>query len=444
MLKKWSRIALASFLVLMVGASIASATTARVRSLANVGDYISDDSAVNRWYSTLPSFGNQINAEMGQWDGASLTDTRGLGWIHACGENGKWGTYRISLNENALDHPGFWMGNPFYANHFPGSADDLGAPAGIVDLGVAYADSPMNKWDLAGGWELGESIALGLSVTQSKWNAESSAIGFKASNQFLTIGGGFSWTNNDKMVFDATATFGTASGDSQMDDGAGGVTKVEWDSNTAFDIAGRLFYDWKDNVTVVPVVEFTQSDYSLKDTSTPTSTPIPTPNGDKNTDFLIGVGLNMDVNQDNMVVLALEYMNRKFEYSNPADAAAIGSIDEVTLKYMPTVRLALETQITSWLTTRVGAAKYLVTAEAKFVGGDKDKTTQGTPIFDPAQFTPNGFDWFLGCGFNVAEWTIDLELASETPFNLGYWLTGYTNYSTAAGPVTHIAAVWNY
>ena len=121
MLKNWSRIALASFLVLMVGASVASATTARVRSLANTGDYISDDSAVNRWYSTLPSFGNQVNAEMGFWDGNSLTDTRGLGWIHACGENGKWGTYRISLNENAVDHPGFWIGNPFYQVHVPGN-----------------------------------------------------------------------------------------------------------------------------------------------------------------------------------------------------------------------------------------------------------------------------------------------------------------------------------
>jgi len=190
----------------MVGASIASATTARVRSLANVGDYISDDSAVNRWYSTLPSFGNQINAEMGQWDGNSLTDTRGLGWIHACGDDGKWGTYRISLNENALDHPGFWMGNPFYQNHLPGSSGFLGAGSPTFD------DTPMNKWDLAGGWELGESMALGLSITQSKWDAEDTAADAKASSSFFTIGGGFSWTNNDKMVFDATATFGTAGG----------------------------------------------------------------------------------------------------------------------------------------------------------------------------------------------------------------------------------------
>jgi hypothetical protein len=430
MLKNWSRIALASFLVLMVGASVASATTARVRSLANTGDYISDDSAVNRWYSTLPSFGNQVNAEMGMWDGNSLTDTRGLGWIHACGENGKWGTYRISLNENALDHPGFWMGNPFYQNHLPGNSNFLGAIGS-----PAFDDTPMNKWDLAGGWELGENMALGLSVTQSKWNAEDTEADAKASNSFFTVGGGFSWTNNDKMVFDATATYGKAGGEQTL-----GTNKTEWDSGTAFDIAARLFYDWKDNVTLVPVAEYSKSDYSLKNSAAT----IPAPNGDKTSDFLLGLGLNMDVNQDNMLVFALEYMQQKFEYSNAAAAADTAEIDNITAKYMPTVRLALETQVTSWLTTRIGAAKYLVTLETKVVDGDKSKATQGAPIYDVNQVTPNGFDWFLGCGFNVAEWTIDLELASETPFNLGYWLTGYSNYSTSAGPVTHIAAVWNY
>jgi hypothetical protein len=291
----------------------------------------------------------------------------------------------------------------------------------------------MNKWDLAGGWELGESMALGLSITQSKWDAEDTAADAKASSSFFTIGGGFSWTNNDKMVFDATATFGTAGGEQTV-----GATKIEWDSSTAFDIAARLFYDWKDNVTVVPVAEYSSSDYSLKSSAGP----IAIPNGDKTTDFMLGVGLNMDVNQDNMIVLALEYMHQEFEYSNPDTTAA--SLDKITAQYLPTIRLALETQVTSWLTTRIGAAKYLVSIESESIGGDKLKATAGAPTFNPAQITPNGFDWFLGCGFNIAEWTIDLELASETPFNLGYWLTGYTNYATASGPVTHIAAVWNY
>jgi hypothetical protein len=436
MLKKWSRIALASFLVLMVGASIASATTARVRSLANVGDYISDDSAVNRWYSTLPSFGNQVNAEMGVWDGASLTDTRGLGWIHACGDNGKWGTYRISLNENAVDHPGFWMGNPFYSVHVPGN----GGPYNDPLASGGWEDTPMNRWDIAGGWELGENIALGLSITESKWSAEDTGADAEASNTFKTIGAGFSWTNNDKMVFDASVTFGMAGGDATVGTGAT-ATSFEWDSSTAFDIAARLFYDWKDNVTVVPVAEYASSDFSLKQTS-PAATTIPTPNGSKITDFMLGVGLNMDVNQDNMVVLALEFMHRTWEDSNPDSAGT--ALDTQTWNYLPTVRLALETQITSWLTTRVGAAKYIGSVEVKTNNGDKTKLSPGTPtVFTGGDSLP-GFDWFLGCGFNVAEWTIDLELASETPFNLGYWLTGYSNYSTAAGPVTHIAAVWNY
>jgi hypothetical protein len=430
MLKKWSRIALASFLVLMIGSSIAFATTARVRSLANTGDYISDDSAVNRWYSTLPSFGNQVNAEMGAWDGSPLSDSRGLSWIHACGDDGKWGTYRISLNENALDHPGFWMGNPFYSVHAPGFlSGNLGDPLGFG----FWDDTPMNKWDLAGGWELGESIALGLSITQSKWNAEDTAASAEVSNSWLTFGAGITWTNNDNMVFDASATFGKAGGDATI-----GTTTVEWDSGTSFDIAARLFYDWKDNVTLVPVAEFATSEYSLSYTPAPPG-PIATPNGNKITDFMIGLGLNMDVNQDNMLVFALEYMNRQWEYANPDTAAA--STDKTTWQYMPTVRLALETQVTSWLTTRIGAAKYLGSVETETVGGDKTKETPGTPTVGTGL---DGFDWFLGCGFNVAEWTIDLELASETPFNLGYWLTGYSNYTTGGGPVSHIAAVWNY
>jgi hypothetical protein len=435
MLKNWSRIALASFLVLMVGASIASATTARVRSLANTGDYISDDSAVNRWYSTLPSFGNQVNAEMGFWDGNSLTDTRGLGWIHACGENGKWGTYRISLNENAIDHPGFWIGNPFYQVHVPGNGGPYNEPAVVAG---AWDDTPMNRWDLAGGWELGESIALGLSITESKWSAEDTAADAKASNHFTTIGGGFSWTNNDKMVFDASATVGLAGGSAEYGTGAT-ANKVEWDSKTAFDVAARLFYDWKDNVTLVPVAEFSTSDFSLKQSQTPA---LATPNGTKTTDFMLGLGLNMDINQDNMLVFALEYMHREMKDSNPDSAAT--ALDKTTWQYLPTVRLALETQVTSWLTTRIGAAKYIGSVETTLNNGDKTKLTPGTPTSLTGGANLPGFDWFLGCGFNVAEWTIDLELASETPFNLGYWLTGYSNYSTAAGPVTHIAAVWNY
>ncbi len=424
MLKNWSRIALASFMVVLLGASAAFATTSRVRSLANVGDYISDDSAVNRWYSTLPSFANQVNVELGDWS-AGLIGTRAMGWTQSCGDDGKWGTYRISLNENAVDSPGFWIGNPFYQVHTPSDKGGLNDPTGT------HNNTPVNKWDLAGGWELGENMTLGVAFTHSSWNYKNTAAQIDASNSYLTLGAGITWTNNDNTVVDAVATFGKAGGEVKE-----GTATTKWDGSTAFQIAGRMFYDWKDNVTVVPMAEFATSDFSLQ--SDPTA--IPAPNGQKLTDFMVGLGMNMDVNQDNMLVFALEFMNRKAEYSNPDTTAT--SFKEDTMRYLPTIRLALESHITSWLTTRVGAAKYLVKETQKDVGSDEISATPQHPYDD---FAPSGFDWFLGCGFNVAEWTVDLELAHETPFSLGYWLTGYSAWGTFdTGPVARISAVYNY
>jgi hypothetical protein len=276
---------------------------------------------------------------------------------------------------------------------------------------------------------------LGVSITQSSWSVEDTAVELDASNSFLTFGAGLTWSNNEDMVLDASLTFGTAGGDITF-----GTDKVEWDSSTAFDIAARLFYDWTDDVTVVPMAEFATSDYALKQTTTPPSD-IPTPNGNKITDFMIGVGMNMDVNEDNMLVFALEYMHRSWEYTNPDTTA--GAFDKSTWTYLPTVRLALETQQTDHITTRIGAAKYLVSYKEEANDGEEYKETPGVPTGIGGGNVPN-FEWFLGCGFNIAEWTIDLELASETPFNLGYWLTGYSNYDTAGGPVSHISAVWNY
>ena len=447
MSKNWSRIALASFLVLLLGASAAFATTARVRSLANAGDYMSDDSNVNRWYSTLTSYANQVNAEMGTWDPINFgySGTHGLSWINACGEDGKWGTYRISLNESSLNAPGSWIGNRFYRDHSPMD----GSIIPVIGTAV-FAETPLNRWDLAGGWDLGENMALGIAVTQSKWKAKDT-VGIanqfdtaEISDSWMTLGAGFTWTNNDNMVFDVLANFGTAGGKYTSSLTTGGntvTTTAEWDAKTAFDIGARLFYDWKDDVALVPMAEFATSDYSIKYSDNSGANPPlanPVPNGQKTTDFMFGLGINKDVNQDNMLVFALEVMNRT-EKDSKTDSTSV----EYTSLYLPTFRLALESHITSWLTTRVGAAKHLLNEKAKYNDGERQAGV-GTPAtVNPPTGGPSGFEWFLGCGFNVAEWTVDLELAQETPFALGYWLTGYSGYG-AGGPVGRISAVYNY
>ena len=441
MVKNWSKIVLVSLLVIAFAAP-AFATTARVRALANTGDYLSDDSNVYRWYSTLPSYANMVQAEMGTWGGSyytgpaqpgfgALMDSRALGFNYACGEDGKWGTYRLTLNENAVDDPGFYLVNPFI---------QLMSPGGLIGGVPPFGQTPVNKWDLAGGWEVGESIVLGFAYTRSSMNAEftdnvDAANNEKLDSSWSTYGLGFTWTNNESMILDATFTLASAGG--KWENAGGGGETVEWDKSSAYELSGRLFWDWKDYVTVVPKFQYSSADYALK--SSPTA--ITAPNGDKTMGFMFGVALDIEVNGSNTLIWATEYNYAKFEDS----AAADGETDEFTISVLPTFRLALESEITSWLTTRVGAVHSNISYTDKQTDTE-EKATDGAWI--PGEgFLENGFSWYLGAGFNVAEWTIDMELAPETPFSIGYWLTGYSAFGAfpgVAGPVYRISGMYNF
>jgi hypothetical protein len=447
MVKNWSRIVLVSLLALAIAAP-AFATTARVRSMANTGDYLSDDSNVFRWYSTLPSYAKMVQAELGTKQGeGGLSNTRALGFNYACGEDGKWGTYRISLLENAVDHPGFYQINNFLYNFAPGDA---------ANLGTAIA-TPVNKWDLAGGWEIGETIVLGFAYTRSSWKYEDEQNRgtqadptTKASVSWSTFGLGFTWTNNEDMIFDAAVTYVTAGGEIWTPSpapAAPATTKLEWDKSGGFDLSARMFYDWKDYVTLVPLFEYASSDYALK--TAPNAVSVP--NGDKDSAFLFGAGLDIEVNGSNTLIFAAEYNWYKWEYS-VADTltsppASTSTLQKQSTSIFPTFRLALESEITSWLTTRIGAVHRNVSTTQTRAGKD-EKWTNDTPTglggVDPGSDPMDNFDWFLGCGFNVAEWTIDMELAEETPFNLGYWITGYSGNWGYGGPVSRISAVYNF
>jgi hypothetical protein len=442
---KWSKIVLVSMLVLAMFASISFATTARVRSLANSGDYMSDDSNVNRWISTLPAYANQVGAEVGTYNGfGSLSDTRGLSWNFRAGD---YGTYRITLNEHTIDSPGFWMINPFYSSFTPSNAGNLGGPG-------APGYTPINTWDVAGGWEIGENHMIGVNFTRSRFSYESTGSpDTTISNSWTSLGLGYSFTNNEDLAIDAVANIGFAGGEWQFGPNA---TKFEYDAKSAFDIAGRVFWDWKDNITVPVIAEFISQDYSIKP---PNQVGSGVPNGDKNTAFGLGAGVNMDVNQDHMLIFAAEYVYYKWEYSNPGGTTGADSLAEMTMQAFPTLRLALESSITSWLTTRVGAARHQTKVKYTSNTGKEiditadDSPSNNVPIggfavpgwagFSSGDF--ESFEWFLGLGFNVAEWTIDMELNHETPFSLGYWLTGYSGFFNGGpGPVYRISATYNY
>ena len=441
MSKNWSKILLVSMLVVVFASSLAFATTSRVRSLANSGDYLSDDSNVFRWYSTLPSYAHLVQAELGTfygvyYDGVALS-SRGLSLNYGCGEDAKWGTYRITLLEYAVDDPAFNSINPFFSGLTPGNiADNVAAP---------YNSTPVNKWDVAGGWELGESFTLGVALTRSSFKTEDETedTSTKISSSFTTIGAGLTWSNNEDMLLDLAFTYGFAGGESEYTaDPTPDPAKIEWDGKNAFAIAGRMFWDWKDFVKLVPVIEYGQAEYSL----TRTETGYPSPNGNKVMGFRGGVGLDIEVNGDNTLIFAAEFQTAKSEYANPDTLSSSDKEESITV--LPTLKLALESEITSWLTTRIGATHNNVSTKQTAVGGDEFKYTNDSP--GEEDFL-SSFEWFLGVGFNVAEWVIDMELSPETPFSVGYWLTGYSAFGgfvdgpfSGSGPVYRISGAYHF
>jgi hypothetical protein len=170
-----------------------------------------------------------------------------------------------------------------------------------------------------------------------------------------------------------------------------------------------------DDVTIVPYIDYRKSEFSFEN---PTA-----PHGDNVTDITLGASLNFDVNTNNMLIFATEIGFFTWEYSksgSPADQS------EVKVNTLPKLYLALESEINSWFTARVGATKMMSKITEKNAAGEETIVTNPEEIpLGNKLGAFSDFEWFLGGGFHIGEWDIDAVFSHELPFRLGYWLTGY-------------------
>jgi hypothetical protein len=400
MFKSFGKVFVVSLIVVALTAPLAFGTTSRVRSLAHSGDYLNDDSNVFRWYATLPSYSNLVMAEVGTYSGYDAYH-QALGITHACGEDGQYGTFAVFLMDNVTDD-GFYMTSPLGMMTHP-------------------FDMPDNKFAIQWGKEF-EGLALGLGFTRSD---EGMSNGYAANISFTTFGGGIRTDLGDNAYADLALTFGMAGGENIIDD-AGAPDTSDFDKKNVLDVAARIFYEWKDYVTLVPLFDFQMMEFALEN-------PSYEPHGEKGTAFRFGLAMNMDVNTNNMIIFGVEYQRMKFEPSVAADPDDDPeAFSEYTAAYLPTFRLALESDVKPWMTARVGAMKSLVKETYKDAGGEE------------VSYTDSFFDWYLGVGFHIAEFDIDCELGEETPFGLGYWLTGHTAYPGGNGPISRISATYHF
>ena len=148
--------------------------------------------------------------------------------------------------------------------------------------------------------------------------------------------------------------------------------------------------------------------------------------------FDLGLGANIKVNEDNLLIFAIEpYSTVKREPSEPPT----GTSGDITVTAMPRIFLALETDVRDWLTFRAGGMKELL----------KDKETYEDDV-TKTEYTStwSEFAYYMGLGFHVSDFDIDVLLNNQVPLHLGYWLTGYIPENQTELPMTMLTATYHW
>lgn len=402
-----------SILFLIVAAVPAMATDTRQISLGYVGNYIEDDYNIFTWYATLPSYTNTVwlglEYELYYYETEDFGPSGSysyMGASYGLGKEAKYGTLAM-----------------FYYNY--------GAPLNTFG-GEAFTETPNTKWSVLYAYPM-DKISLGFyfnRADRSQKNEDEDGTVYEHAVGYTTLGAGIRFDLGEKAYADLALDYnmGSYKDDNYSYSAYGEVTE---DANTMLGIRGRMFYEWNETITLVPYVSYRFFDFSYKADSAEAWKDEYW--GVKGSNITLGIGANVKVNEDNLLIFAVEpYDYYKYEPSDPAAGVDI----EYTYTYLPTMYLALESDVKDWLTFRAGAQKYFYKTKQDYTEDeDESKYT----------YTDSGYNFTMGLGFHIGDFDIDAYINNNLPFRLGYWLTGYQEYyNEYDAPVYQLTALYHF
>lgn len=406
----------------------AAATLSRLRAMGNVDNYIEDDANIFSWYATLPSYSNMVWMELQNddmvWGDYYWVSDNGEGdygdWVrgtyglsYALGEDGQYGTLAMFFQE------GNFGINPF------GAFYGMGAPWTDAFL---FTNFVWEKWNAMYGYAMdGMSFGLYFSRADMMYKEEYPDGEDEEKMAYTTIGAGARFDVGDNMYADLAFDISMGS----YTDTETSYGEISEDGNMDMAFRGRLFYEMNETVTLVPYVGYEMFDFSLQADSAGFYGDEEC-YGSKGMMFDFGIGANIMVNDDNLVVFAVE----PFKYMKGEPSECLGEESyEGTITTMPRFLLALESDIRDWLTFRSGCSKSLEKWEmtGEYEGDEYTETMTSAP-----------FEWYLGLGFHVGDFDIDCVLNKEVPFSMGYWLTGFQPDYDEETPVWMISAKYHF
>ncbi len=440
------KVILLSLAAIMLLSGAVMATETRIASLGYyTAPYICDDANVYTWYATLPSYANLVMMTMWNYGEYEATPEGIYAMTYALGEEGKYGTLGMGFMEWGF-HP-----NPNYGFAYQiwdGSWDDYDAPN--FDEWDDYIDGVEQKYTVTYAYKM-EKMSFGLFFDRSsvkyKYTEEDDTPyeeeGTGASTKF---GIGFRMDLTDAMTLDLAGDYTKVTDTYTIKDDEADEEKTELDPGKVMSFRGRMFWEYNEEITFVPYVSYTSRDFAYKPVDEIYSDE---GFGYKDMEMTFGIGANMTVNEDAMIVFAVE----PFSYWKAEPSGYTDGYEEsweVNYKVMPRFILALESDLTDWLTFRTGCSKDLGKTSWKWQ--DEDDTQEESRTYDL-----DNFAWNIGVGFHFGDFDIDCLLNKSVPFKMGYWLTGmqerdyygypYGNGDSDSGsdtPICMISALYHF
>jgi len=218
---------------------------------------------------------------------------------------------------------------------------------------------------------------------------------------------------------------------------------IESDGSMGMDVALRAYYGMADNLTLIPVIQFTNNTIGYKTSYVDTAAH---PQGGKTANFGFGGGFGANYKPAENVMLAggllIDYNKTTTEDTNAVFGAVNMNNQETGIFTFPGFCAAVEVDLLKWLTLRAGAAKLL----QKY--STKDEQLHNGMSVEESSYTTAPYFYAFGLGFKFGKLAVDVKMNNNAPYSLGYMFSGIDNGGIAGvsntEPITSIGLTYAF
>lgn len=365
--------------------AVAPASDARLDGLGVQREYVEDYYNFRIFPTVAARYKNLVTASLGSRDGGD----RSVGVIGA-GDNTSYGAFAIYLNQKD---------RVFVTDEAGGTS-----AAESAELDVTWAKQF-------------SGLALGVSLDWVDSSLETGDFRRSPANwtgqgaNLLSVIGGAKFDVGDKSALEVAAELARYSWEAKN---SSGTVVGEDAGNLSYRLVGRMMSEVSERTTLVPLLSYGRTDFTAEEDADVT----------RSDRLNIGVAAHHEVNGDDLLIMgiAANYLKRS-TYLSGTQSAEFSRWD------LPALFVALEFDMYSWLTARVGATKTL----------DLSTVDPGVDEADNTDAVSSRYFFGLGMGLHFDHFDVDATVNPDALFTGGYLFSG-----ESSRPITRITGTYYF